>query len=64
MTRPITPDTILAEVATIAEAKAIAADLRATALAVEAKYGAAHETAVAFSNRYFDFVDAMAERFA
>lgn len=64
MARPITADTVLAEVATLAEAKAIAADLRATALAVETKYGAAHEIAVAFSDRYFDFVDAMAERFA
>lgn len=64
MHRPITADTILAETATLAEAKTIAADLRATARSVENKYGADHATAIAFTNRYFDFVDAMAERFA
>lgn len=64
MARAITPETILAETTTLAEAKAIAADMRATALAVETKYGAEHPTAVEFSARYFDFVDAMAERFS
>lgn len=60
----ITADTVLAEVSTLAEAKAIARDMRQTALAVESKYGVGHPTAKTFSDRYFDFVDAMAEKFA
>jgi hypothetical protein len=59
-----TADTVLAEVATLAEAKAIARDLRHTARVVSDKYGIGHPTTVIFDNRYWDFVDAMAERFA
>lgn len=60
----ITADTVLAEVNTLAEAKAIARDLRHTARVVSDKYGVGHPTTVTFDNRYWDFVDAMAERFA
>ena len=60
----ITADTVLSEVSTLAEAKAIASDMRLTLLAVEAKYGMGHETTNIFANRYHDFVDAMAEKFA
>ena len=59
----ITPDSVLAEVSNLAEAKSIARDLRATALAVESKYGMDHTIAKEFSDRYFDFVDAMAEKY-
>ena len=59
-----TVDTILAEVATLAEAKAIARDMRATALSVEGKYGMGHPTAQSFTDRYFDFVDAVSMKFA
>ena len=64
MSRAITPETILAEVSDIAEAKAIAAGMRRTAVAVEHKYGMEHPIAREFTNRYFDFVDALAEAFA
>lgn len=60
----ITADTILAEVATLGEAKAIARDMRATALSVEGKYGMSHPIAQSFTARYFDFVDAMSMKFA
>lgn len=60
----ITADTILAEVNTLAEAKAIARDLRHTASVVSDKYGVNHPTTAIFDNRYWNFVDAMAERFA
>lgn len=60
----ITANTVLAEVNTLAEAKAIARDLRHTARVVSDKYGVGHPTTVIFDNRYWDFVDAMAERFA
>ena len=43
MTRPITPETILAECATIEDAKAVARDMRQTAIAVGNKYGAEHD---------------------
>lgn len=59
----ITAETVLSEVATMQEAKAIARDMRATALAVEGKYGEGHPIAQSFTDRYFDFVDAMAEKF-
>lgn len=59
----ITADTLLAT-ATLAEAKEIARDMRTTALAVEGKYGMGHPIAQSFTDRYFDFVDAMAEKFA
>lgn len=64
MSKAITVETLLAEVSDISEAKCIARDMRATALAVEAKYGMNHPTARSFTDRYFDFVDAMAEKFA
>ncbi len=59
----ITADSVLAEVSDLAEAKAIARDMRATALSVEMKYGMDHVIAKEFSNRYFAFIDAMAEKF-
>jgi hypothetical protein len=60
MTRPITPETILAECATLEDAKAVARDMRQTAIAVGNKYGEGHPIARSFSDRYSDFVDAMA----
>lgn len=60
----ITFEKILSEVSGIVEAKAIARDMRATALAVEGKYGHGHPIAQSFTERYFDFVDVMAEKFA
>lgn len=60
----ITADTVLAEIKTLAEAKAIAADMRKTVATLEVAYGAHHPTAKIFSDRYFAFVDAMAEKFA
>lgn len=60
----ITADTVLSEVSTLVEAKAIAADMRKTVLVLETTYGANHPTAKMFSDRYFDFVDVMAEKFA
>ena len=60
MARPITPETLLAECATLADAKAIARDMMQTALAVTDKYGLNHPIARSFSDRYWDFVDAMA----
>lgn len=57
-------DRVLAECSTLAEAKEIARDLRHTARVVSDKYGMRHPTAVEFDNRYWHFVDAMAERFA
>lgn len=60
----ITADTVLAEVETLAEAKAIARDLRLTAIAVADKYGLTHATTKIFDDRYMNFVDAMAEKFA
>lgn len=63
-TKPITPESVLAEVSSLAEAKEIARDMRQTALTVAAKYGEGHPTTVIFSNRYWAFVDAMADHFA
>lgn len=57
-------DRALADCTTLAEAKAIARDLRHTARVVSDKYGAGHPTTLIFDNRYWNFVDAMAERFA
>lgn len=64
MASAITAATVLAEVETLAEAKEIARDMRATALAVEAKYGADDDTAKIFSERYWNFVDEMAVKFS
>lgn len=55
----ITPDTLLVECATLADAKAIARDLLQTSLVVTDKYGLDHPTSREFSDRYWDFVDAM-----
>lgn len=60
----INAETILSDVASLSEAKAIAADMRNTALTVEGAHGAASEIARSVSARYWDFVDAMAEKFA
>ena len=60
----ITADTVLSEVETLAEAKEIARSLRQTMMVVEAKYGMGHSTTKIYADRYFDFVDAMAEKFA
>lgn len=60
----ITGKTIIKDVATKAEAKEIARSMRLTAAYLEKEYGVGHPTAVQFSDRYFDFVDAMAEKFA
>lgn len=60
----ITADTVLATVNTLAEAKEIARDLRLTAIAVANKYGLSHPTTKVFDDRYMNFVDAMAEKFA
>jgi hypothetical protein len=60
----ITAETILADVSTLAEAKAIARDMRETVLVVQAAHGADSELARSVSDRYFDFIDAIAEAFA
>lgn len=60
----ITAATVLAEVDTLAEAKEIAREMRKTALVVEAKYGPDHSTSKMFSDRYWDFIDEMAFKFA
>jgi hypothetical protein len=57
-------DSALADCTTLAEAKAIARDLRHTARVVSDKYGDGHPTTLIFDDRYWNFVDAMAERFA
>ena len=59
-----TPDSVIAEAADLAEAKAIVRDVRLTAIAVATKYGVDHPIAREFSKRYDDFVDAMVMRFA
>ena len=59
-----TPDSVMAEAANLADAKAIVRDVRATAIAVATKYGIDHPIAREFSKRYDDYVDAMIERFA
>jgi hypothetical protein len=61
---PITSETILADIATFDDAKAVARDMRETAMIVADAHGEASEIARAVSARYFDFVDAMAEKFA
>ena len=60
----ITAETILADVATLAEAKEIARGMRETALVVEKALGVDHTTAKAVSDRYWAFVDEMAFKFA
>jgi hypothetical protein len=60
----ITAETILADVATLAEAKAIARDMRRTSVVVAKAHGEASDIARSVSDRYFDFVDAMAFKFA
>lgn len=59
-----TIDSLLEEVSSLAEAKEIAREMRQTAMVVTAKYGSDHPTAKGFSDRYWNFVDAMAEKFA
>lgn len=62
--KAITAETVLADVATLAEAKEIARGMRETALVVENALGGDHPTAKAVSNRYWAFVDEMAFKFA
>lgn len=59
-----TINSVLEECATLEEAKEVARDMRKTSIAVANKYGTEHPTAKGFSDRYWAFVDAMAERFA
>ena len=63
-TPAITADTILMGVHTLADAKEIARDMRKTAIVVANAHGEASEIARSVSARYWDFVDAMAEKFA
>lgn len=60
----ITADTVLADVATLADAKAIARDMRHTAIVVANAHGETSDIARAVSDRYWAFVDAMAVKFA
>jgi len=60
----ITAETILADVATLAEAKAIARDMRRTAIVVADAHGEASDISRAVSARYWAFVDEMAFKFA
>lgn len=60
----ITADTILADVATLDDAKAIARDMRRTAIVVADAHGENSDIARSVSARYWDFVDAMALKFA
>lgn len=59
----ITAESVLAEVETLAEAKAIARDMLKTASVVAAARGADSAVAAEFSARYWNFVDAMVEKF-
>ena len=56
----ITPDTVFADVETLAEAKLIVRDVRLTAIAVESKYGPDHSITKMFSERYDSYLDALA----
>ena len=56
----ITPETILADVATLAEAKEIARGMRETALVVANALGDDHPTAKSVSDSYWAFIDEMA----
>lgn len=60
----ITPETILADVETIAEAKKIAREMRETALVVAKALGSDHPTAKSVSESYWAFVDEMAFKFS
>ena len=60
----MTPDSIFANVATIAEAKAIVSDVRLTAVAVSAKYGDDHAISKEFWDRYYNYVDVMVFKYA
>ena len=60
----ITAETILAGVATLAEAKAIARDMRHTAIVVANAHGETSDIARLVSARYWDFIDEMAFKFA
>lgn len=59
-----TINSLLAETSSLAEAKEIAREMRQTSMVITAKYGSDHPTAKSFSDRYWAFVDAMAEKFA
>lgn len=60
----ITPETILADVETLAEAKDIARGMRETALVVAGALGYDHPTAKSASDSYWAFIDEMAFKFA
>lgn len=60
----ITPEAILEDVATLAEAKEIAREMRETALVVANALGDDHPTAKSVSESYWSFVDEMAFKFA
>ena len=60
----ITPETILADVKTLAEAKDIAREMRETALVVARSLGDDHPTAKSVSDSYWAFVDEMAFKFS
>ena len=60
----ITAETILADITTLAEAKEMARGMRETAIVVANAHGEASDIARSVSARYWDFVDAMAEKFA
>lgn len=60
----ITSETILANIATLEDAKEVARDMRKTVLVVEAAHGEASEIARSVSARYFDFIDAMSAKFS
>ena len=60
----ITPETILADVENLAEAKDIAREMREAALVVARSLGDDHPTAKSVSESYWAFVDEMAFKFA
>lgn len=60
----ITAETILADIATLSEAKEVARGMRETSIVVANAHGEASDIARAVSARYWDFIDAMAYKFA
>ena len=60
----ITAETVLADVATLADAKAIAREMRRTAIVVAEAHGETSDIARSVSARYWAFVDEMAFKFA
>lgn len=60
----ITPETILADVDTLEEAKEIARGMRETVLVVASSLGDDHPTSKSVSDSYWAFIDEMAAKFA